>query len=143
MSAGCCGTKKTKLNGGPQMARENQSGIEQQPLRTSIRHCSHSNSTKGQKCGYPYGHLNPSSGRNRSTLSKQLMEVLASEATLLEQTAYVCCYNGTTPTTNGTLRNGLIPIASAEMCFYCFDVLYSHLHNMETPSTPEFTNEPL
>ncbi|MPC07669.1 AMMECR1-like protein [Portunus trituberculatus] len=121
MSAGCCGTKKTKLNGGPQMARENQSGIEQQPLRTSIRHCSHSNSTKGQKCGYPYGHLNSSSARNRS----------------------VCCYNGTTPTTNGTLRNGLIPIASAEMCFYCFDVLYSHLHNMETPSTPDFTNEPL
>ncbi|XP_042212235.1 AMME syndrome candidate gene 1 protein homolog isoform X6 [Homarus americanus] len=72
MSAGCCGTKKPKLNGGPQ----------------------------------------------------------------------VCCYNGTTPTANGTLRNGLIPIASPEMCFYCFDVLYSHLHNMEPPSTPDFTNEP-
>lgn len=62
---------------------------------------------------------------------------------LMCPTPQVCCYNGTTPTTNGTLRNGLIPIASAEMCFYCFDVLYSHLHNMETPSTPDFTNEPL
>lgn len=49
-----------------QMARENQSGIEQQPLRTSIRHCSHSTTAKGQKCGYPYGHLNPTSARNRA-----------------------------------------------------------------------------
>ncbi|XP_045597269.1 uncharacterized protein CG5902 isoform X3 [Procambarus clarkii] len=120
MSAGCCGTKKPKLNGGPQMARETQSGIEPQPLRASIRHCSHSTSAKGQKCGYPYGHLNPTPARNRA----------------------VCCYNGTTPATNGTLRNGLIPIASPEMCFYCFDVLYSHLHNVEPPSTPDFTNEP-
>ncbi|XP_069988023.1 AMMECR1-like protein isoform X2 [Penaeus vannamei] len=179
MSAGCCGTKKPKLNGGPQcenllktmsekrpasdsvenveklprksvrclearerqvdvgrsfglpstiitvlkskdkLAREAQSGIEPQPLRASLRHCSHS-TVKGQKCGYPYGHLNPTSARNRA----------------------VCCYNGSTPTANGTLRNGLTPIASPEMCFYCFDVLYSHLHNMEPPGTPDFTNEP-
>ncbi|XP_047497216.1 uncharacterized protein CG5902-like isoform X3 [Penaeus chinensis] len=144
MSAGCCGTKKPKLNGGPQvkrsqvddvcprhnytissqqdnrvLARETQSGIEPQPLRASLRHCSHS-TVKGQKCGYPYGHLNPTSARNRA----------------------VCCYNGSTPTANGTLRNGLTPIASPEMCFYCFDVLYSHLHNMEPPGTPDFTNEP-
>lgn len=51
------------------MARESQSGIEQQPLRASLRHCTHTTTTKGQKCGYPYGHLNPTSSRNRTVSS--------------------------------------------------------------------------
>ena len=57
----------------------------------------------------------------------------------------VCCYNGSTPTINGTLRNGIngmTPVASPEMCFFCFDVLYSHLNNLDPPATPDFTNEP-
>uniref|UniRef100_A0A182TF35 AMMECR1 domain-containing protein n=1 Tax=Anopheles melas TaxID=34690 RepID=A0A182TF35_9DIPT len=30
-----------------------------------------------------------------------------------------------------------------DMCFYCFEVLYRELHNLEEPRTPCFTNDPL
>lgn len=32
-------------------------------------------------------------------------------------------------------------VARKEMCFYCFDVLYSNLHLMESPPDPKFSNE--
>jgi uncharacterized protein (TIGR00296 family) len=66
--------------------------------------------------------------------------------------------NGHTPMTNGHGLNGLTNghghvqpvgknpyydrIASAEMGFYCFEVLYSNLHNSDPPGkSPNFTNE--
>ncbi|XP_024081707.1 AMMECR1-like protein [Cimex lectularius] len=41
--------------------------------------------------------------------------------------------------TNG-IRNGMI--AHPTMCFYCFDVLYCHLHSLEPPKSPDFCNDP-
>ena len=41
------------------------------------------------------------------------------------------------------MKNGAVPIACSEMCFFCFDVLSSHLHGTEPPAAPNFTNEPL
>ena len=41
--------------------------------------------------------------------------------------------------TNGNARNGTV--AHPEMGFYCFDVLYSHLHRSDPPKPPRFTNE--
>ena len=41
--------------------------------------------------------------------------------------------------TNGHARNGTV--AHPEMGFYCFDILYSHLHSSEPPKTPRFTND--
>lgn len=32
-------------------------------------------------------------------------------------------------------------VAHPEMGFYCFDVLYSHLHSVDPPKAPRFTNE--
>lgn len=50
---------------------------------------------------------------------------------------------------NGYLSNGHLNDASQsmagsmpEMCFYCFEVLYRELHNLEEPRTPSFTNDP-
>ncbi|KAF7991305.1 hypothetical protein HCN44_002867 [Aphidius gifuensis] len=41
-----------------------------------------------------------------------------------------------------TSRNGLTPsIVHPEMGFYCFDVLYSQLHQLDPPKTPRFCNE--
>ncbi|KAB7501510.1 AMMECR1-like protein [Armadillidium nasatum] len=56
----------------------------------------------------------------------------------------IACYNGISkmPSLNGTIRNGVTPVACPEMCFFCFDVLYSHLHSVDPPCSPEFTNEP-
>ncbi|XP_060598922.1 nuclear protein AMMECR1-like [Ruditapes philippinarum] len=47
--------------------------------------------------------------------------------------------NGTSSYMNG-MKNGYT-VACAQMCFYCFDVLHSHLHSYEPPRTPSFTNE--
>ncbi|XP_065226576.1 AMMECR1-like protein [Planococcus citri] len=39
-------------------------------------------------------------------------------------------------------ENGNDTVASHEMCFFCFDVLYSHLHSLEPPKNPDFSNDP-
>ncbi|XP_015788492.1 AMME syndrome candidate gene 1 protein [Tetranychus urticae] len=36
-------------------------------------------------------------------------------------------------------RGGMI--ASVDMCFFCFDVLFSHLHSTEPPKSPPFPSE--
>ncbi|XP_052867480.1 uncharacterized protein CG5902-like [Anopheles cruzii] len=33
-------------------------------------------------------------------------------------------------------------IAMSDMCFYCFEVLYRELHDLEEPRTPNFSNDP-
>ncbi|WAR28147.1 AMMR1-like protein [Mya arenaria] len=45
----------------------------------------------------------------------------------------VSCNGG--PSHMNGLKNGYT-VASIHMCFYCFDVLHSHLHNYEPPRTP-------
>lgn len=34
-------------------------------------------------------------------------------------------------------------VASLEMCYFCFDVLYAHLYHKNSPSRPTFTNNQL
>lgn len=51
---------------------------------------------------------------------------------------------------NGYLTNGhshdvghsSMSAQMPEMCFYCFEVLYRELNNLEEPRTPSFTNDP-
>lgn len=56
----------------------------------------------------------------------------------LNNSASLAC-NGSVTTANG-LKNGMI--ARPEMCFFCFDVLSSHLNHLEPPKPPEFCNDP-
>ncbi len=51
----------------------------------------------------------------------------------------ICCNGSAVHPTK--LQNGMV--IRPDMCFFCFDVLYSHLHSCEPPKTPLFTNEPL
>lgn len=52
--------------------------------------------------------------------------------------------NGSALMTNGHC-NGAGGSASStvkpEMCYYCFDVLYNHLHGLDPPQIPSFTNQ--
>ncbi|XP_059472773.1 AMMECR1-like protein [Neocloeon triangulifer] len=41
--------------------------------------------------------------------------------------------------TSGRILSGMV--AHPEMCFFCFDVLYSHLHSLEQPRAPGFSND--
>lgn len=55
----------------------------------------------------------------------------------------ICC-NGSAVHPNhypspSTQNNGLV--IRAEMCFFCFDVLYAHLFSCEPPKSPNFTND--
>ncbi|XP_053207437.1 nuclear protein AMMECR1-like [Panonychus citri] len=50
-----------------------------------------------------------------------------------------CSSSGSSSLSRYNSRGGMI--ASVDMCFFCFDVLYSHLHSLETPKAPPFPNE--
>ena len=43
---------------------------------------------------------------------------------------------------NGMMNGGTgLSIAKPEMCYFCFDVLYSHLFHLDAPRVPSFTND--
>jgi AMME syndrome candidate gene 1 protein len=67
---------------------------------------------------------------------------------LLGKMSSGCCGTKKQKTTHNEVvgsdpRNGRLSerVASTEMCFFCFDVLYSHLHNFEQPRAPDFSND--
>jgi hypothetical protein len=37
--------------------------------------------------------------------------------------------------------NGMVSVVRPEMCYFCFDVLYSYLHSFDSPKNPAFTND--
>ena len=51
------------------------------------------------------------------------------------------CCNGSSvhPKPFPTPSNGLV--IQEEMCYFCFDVLFSHLFNTDLPIVPSFTND--
>lgn len=63
----------------------------------------------------------------------------------LNNSSSVSC-NGSAGTGTGTVaipngvKNGMV--AHPEMGFFCFDVLYCHLHSLEAPQNPTFSNDP-
>jgi hypothetical protein len=59
---------------------------------------------------------------------------------LNNNTAGVPC-NGTAMLNGTRIRN--TPIVQPEMGFYCFDVLYCQLHQLDPPKPPNFSNEAL
>ena len=43
---------------------------------------------------------------------------------------------------NGMMNGSTgLSIAKAEMCYFCFDVLYCHLFHLDPPRVPSFTND--
>ncbi|CAL8094588.1 unnamed protein product [Orchesella dallaii] len=120
MASGCCGTKKQKLNNSQAASCPTMNGH------------SHTNG---------YG----SSSRNNHDLYAEHNGHTNGHGPMTNGHT-----NGHGPHQNGMvlpLKNGIIPspyadrIACPEMCFFCFDVLYGSLHNLEPPKAPSFTNE--
>ncbi|KAL5476208.1 hypothetical protein EMCRGX_G026124, partial [Ephydatia muelleri] len=50
--------------------------------------------------------------------------------------------NGDKPAHLNGLTNGYAPVVCPEMCYYCFDVLISHLNQTEVLRSPIFVNDP-
>jgi hypothetical protein len=45
------------------------------------------------------------------------------------------------PSPQSARGGGRNMIAKPEMCYFCFDVLYSHLYHLDPPRVPAFTND--
>ncbi|KAK9505875.1 hypothetical protein O3M35_009847 [Rhynocoris fuscipes] len=58
----------------------------------------------------------------------------------LNNNSSVPCNGTSAVIPNGIRTNGMV--AHPDMCFYCFDVLYCHLHSLEPPKSPDFCNDP-
>lgn len=58
---------------------------------------------------------------------------------LNNSTSIPSCNNGLVPVMTNGSTNGMV--ALPEMCFFCFDVLYCQLYNLDPPKTPNFSND--
>lgn len=136
MAAGCCGVKKQKLSGSPGSGGPGgtASGV------AGSGHCG-SDLGIGSSSAVAAGNVNrvnglggaggSSSSSNSNTLSPSPVS-----------------YNSTalsphlSPGSSGSGSGARKMVVSAEMCCFCFDVLYCHLYGYQPPRTPRFTNDP-
>ncbi|XP_006525907.1 AMMECR1-like protein isoform X5 [Mus musculus] len=122
LAAGCCGVKKPKLSGSGTHSHGNQSttvpGSSSGPLQN-------------------HQHVDNSSGREN-----------VSDLTLGPGNSPITRMNTASgalsplPRPNGTANSTKNLVVTAEMCCYCFDVLYCHLYGFPQPRLPRFTNDP-
>ncbi|XP_069473907.1 AMMECR1-like protein [Ambystoma mexicanum] len=121
LPAGCCGVKKPKLCGGGTHSHGNQATTATGSGSGVLQNHQHSETSNGREnvCNLPLStantaiRMNPNSGA-LSPLSRP---------------------NGPTSAIKSL-------VVSAEMCCYCFDVLYCHLYGFPQPRLPRFTNDP-
>ncbi|KAF5892964.1 AMME syndrome candidate 1 protein-like, partial [Clarias magur] len=155
MAAGCCGVKKQKLSGSPGSGGPGGAGGG----AAGTGHCGSdlgigsSTSTvvagsvsRVNGLGGPGGSGSSSSNNNSS--SGGVGGGCGSASTNNTNTALSPAPGGYSSSTG--LSPNLSPgpgsarkmVVSAEMCCFCFDVLYCHLYGYQPPRTPRFTNDP-
>ncbi|XP_068008138.1 nuclear protein AMMECR1 isoform X2 [Melanerpes formicivorus] len=141
MAAGCCGVKKQKLSSSPPSGSAGAGG------GGNGSHCGGAAAAGGEP-----GTLPPSGGPRLNGLGA------------LAGGAAGCALSSPLPPSCGGGSAGLSPpaaasllsspgagsggpgcrkmVVSAEMCCFCFDVLYCHLYGYQPPRSPRFTNDP-
>ncbi|XP_066190137.1 nuclear protein AMMECR1 isoform X2 [Sylvia atricapilla] len=138
MAAGCCGVKKQKLSSSPPSGSAGPGG------GGGGSHCGGAAAAGGEP-----GALPPPGGPRLNGIG-----VLAGGAA-------GCALSPPLPPSCGGGPAGLSPpassllaspgsggpgcrkmVVSAEMCCFCFDVLYCHLYGYQPPRSPRFTNDP-
>uniref|UniRef100_A0A9J8C8I2 AMMECR nuclear protein 1 n=1 Tax=Cyprinus carpio carpio TaxID=630221 RepID=A0A9J8C8I2_CYPCA len=137
MAAGCCGVKKQKLSGSPGGGGPGGAGSGV----AGTGHCG-SELGIGSSSTVVAGNVNRLNGLGGPGGSSSSSSSSGSNNT-----------NALSPTPGGYNSTGLSPtlspgsgarkmVVSAEMCCFCFDVLYCHLYGYQPPRTPRFTNDP-
>ncbi|XP_073727250.1 nuclear protein AMMECR1 isoform X2 [Misgurnus anguillicaudatus] len=134
MAAGCCGVKKQKLSGSPGAGGPGGAG-------SGVAGTGH--------CGSELG-----IGSSSTVVSGNVNRVNGLGGPGGSSSSNT---NALSPTPGGYNSTGLSPnlspgpgsgsgarkmVVSAEMCCFCFDVLYCHLYGYQPPRTPRFTNDP-
>ncbi|XP_068061036.1 nuclear protein AMMECR1 isoform X3 [Anomalospiza imberbis] len=138
MAAGCCGVKKQKLSSSPPSGSAGPGG------GGGGSHCGGAAAAGGEP-----GALPPPGGPRLNGIGG------------LAGGAAGCALSPPLPPSCGGGPAGLSPpassllaspgsggpgcrkmVVSAEMCCFCFDVLYCHLYGYQPPRSPRFTNDP-
>ncbi|XP_077641695.1 AMMECR1-like protein isoform X2 [Lonchura striata] len=122
LAAGCCGVKKPKLSGSGTHSHGNQTTTVPSSSSGPLQNHQHTDGNNGRENvsdltlgpgNSPITRMNPTSGA-LSPLTRP----------------------------NGTANSTKNLVVTAEMCCYCFDVLYCHLYGFPQPRLPRFTNDP-
>ncbi|XP_059560799.1 AMMECR1-like protein isoform X7 [Myotis daubentonii] len=122
LAAGCCGVKKPKLSGSGTHTHGNQS--------TPV---------PGSSSGPLQNHQHADGGSGRENVSDLTLGPGNSPITRMNPASGAL---SPLPRPNGTANTTKNLVVTAEMCCYCFDVLYCHLYGFPQPRLPRFTNDP-
>lgn len=153
MAAGCCGVKKQKLSSSPPSGSGGGGGA------SSSSHCSGDSQCRAGELGLGgagtrlngLGGLSGGGGGGCTLSPPQgcgggggggisLSPPLScGVGTLLSTPAAA---TASSPSSSSSSPGSRKMVVSAEMCCFCFDVLYCHLYGYQQPRTPRFTNEP-
>lgn len=152
MAAGCCGVKKQKLSGSPGSGGPGGVGAGNGVVGTG--HCGSelgigssatvaaaANVSRANGLGGPGG--NVSSSSSSSSGGSGGGGISGTNALSTAPAGYSS--SGLSPNISsgpGSGSGGRKMVVSAEMCCFCFDVLYCHLYGYQPPRTPRFTNDP-
>ncbi|XP_035190223.1 AMMECR1-like protein isoform X2 [Oxyura jamaicensis] len=122
LAAGCCGVKKPKLSGSGTHSHGNQA--------TTV---------PGSSSGPLQNHQHTDANNGRENVSDLTLGPGNSPITRMNPAS-----GALSPLTrpNGTANSTKNLVVTAEMCCYCFDVLYCHLYGFPQPRLPRFTNDP-
>uniref|UniRef100_A0A8D2K365 AMMECR nuclear protein 1 n=2 Tax=Theropithecus gelada TaxID=9565 RepID=A0A8D2K365_THEGE len=157
MAAGCCGVKKQKLSSSPPSGSGGGGGA------SSSSHCSGESQCRAGELGLGgagtrlngLGGLTGGGSGSGCTLSPPQgcggggggialsPPPSCGVGTLLSTPAAATSSSPSSSSAASSSSPGSRKmVVSAEMCCFCFDVLYCHLYGYQQPRTPRFTNEP-
>lgn len=157
MAAGCCGVKKQKLSSSPPSGSGGGGGA------SSSSHCSGESQCRAGELGLGgagtrlngLGGLAGGGSGSGCTLSPPQgcggggggislsPPPSCGVGTLLSTPAAATSSSPSlSPAASSSSPGSRKMVVSAEMCCFCFDVLYCHLYGYQQPRTPRFTNEP-
>lgn len=122
LAAGCCGVKKPKLSAGG-----------------THGHGSQSTAVPGSSAGPLQNHQHVDGGGGRENVSDLTLGPGNPPITRMNPASGAL---SPLPRPNGTASTTKNLVVTAEMCCYCFDVLYCHLYGFPQPRLPRFTNDP-
>ncbi|MBN3287643.1 AMMR1 protein, partial [Polyodon spathula] len=134
MAAGCCGVKKQKLSGSPGSGGLCGAGSG----GAGTGHCG-SDLGIGSSSAVAAGSVNRVNGLGGPGCS------VSGNSNGLSSTPGGYSTTGLSSNLSpgpGSGSGGRKMVVSAEMCCFCFDVLYCHLYGYQAPRTPRFTNDP-
>lgn len=142
MAAGCCGVKKQKLSGSPGSGGPGGAGSG----AAGTGHCG-SDLGIGSSSTVVAGNVNRVNGLGGPGGSGTSSNSGGSSNTSTALSPNPGAYNSTGLSPNlspgpGSSSGVRKMVVSAEMCCFCFDVLYCHLYGYQPPRTPRFTNDP-